>query len=102
MSTAAKAKKAAVKPSVAKKVNAMKKATPAPAPSVTQTITDTANNISDSMQQALASIDWNKDIVEVGAHVGQRQIHISASPKELLQATGIAAAVAGVCYLVMK
>lgn len=66
------------------------------------TITDTANNISDSMQQALASIDWNKDIVEVGAHVGQRQIHISASPKELLQATGIAAAVAGVCYLVMK
>lgn len=100
MSTAAKTKAKAIKPSVAKKVNAMKKATPAPA--VTQTITDTANNISDSMQQALASINWNKDIVEVGAHVGQRQIHISASPKELLQATGIAAAVAGVCYLVMK
>lgn len=88
MKTSTKAKASKAKASKASKAKA--------------TITDTANNITDSMQQALASIDWNKDIVEVGAHVGQRQIHISASPKELLQATGIAAAVAGVCYLVMK
>lgn len=100
MKTSAKAKKAAVKPSVAKKVNAMKKATPAP--SVTQTIADTANNISDSVKQAVASYDWNKEVVGVGVGIAGREVYVAASTKDLIQATGIAAAVAGVCYLVMK
>lgn len=97
MKTSTKAKKA-----VAKKVNAMKKATPAPAPSVTQTITDTAGNISNSVKQAVASYDWNKEVVGVGVGVAGREVYVAASTKELIQATGIAAAVAGVCYLIMK
>lgn len=101
MKTSTKAKKA-TKPSVAKKVNAMKKATPAPAPSVTQTIADTAGNISNSVKQAVASYDWNKEVVGVGVGVAGREIYVAASTKDLIQATGIAAVVAGICYVAMK
>lgn len=65
-------------------------------------VTKTANNISDSVKQAVAEYDWNKEVIGVGVGVAGREIHVAASTKDLIQATGIAAAVAGVCYLVMK
>ena len=98
MSTATKK---TTKPSVAKKVNAMKKVAPA-TQTVTQSITETAHNISDSVRQAVENYDWDADVISVGVGVGKREVHVAASTKEILQVTGIAAIVTGVCYAVMK